>query len=63
MKLVIDMNLPPEWVPLLHNHGFEAVHWSTLGAGDASDREILRWARSVRHSRAALSRGIPMGLS
>ncbi|HMO64076.1 MAG TPA: DUF5615 family PIN-like protein [Verrucomicrobiota bacterium] len=48
MKLVIDMNLPPEWVPFLHAHGFEAVHWSTLGAGDASDGEILRWAREHR---------------
>ena len=28
MKLVVDMNLSPEWLPFLHAHGFEAVHWS-----------------------------------
>ncbi len=25
-------------------HGFEAVHWSTIGAATALDVEILRWA-------------------
>lgn len=45
MKLMIDMNLPPEWVPFLHNLGFEAVHSLSLGALDASDGGSLRWAR------------------
>jgi len=39
------MNLSPEWVPLLHGHGFEAIHWSAIGAGHAPDTEIMQWAR------------------
>jgi len=45
VRLVIDMNLSPEWVPLLHGHGFEAIHWSAIGAGHAPDTEIMQWAR------------------
>jgi len=39
------MNLSPEWVAFLHGHGFDAVHWSAIGAGNAPDAEIMRWAR------------------
>jgi predicted nuclease of predicted toxin-antitoxin system len=28
----------------LERHGFEAVHWSTIGAATALDVEILTWA-------------------
>lgn len=45
MKLVIDMNLSPEWVPLLREHGIEAVHWSAVGNPRAADAEIMQWAR------------------
>lgn len=45
MKLVIDMNLSPEWVPLLREHGIEAVHWSAVGDPRAADTEIMQWAR------------------
>ena len=45
MKLVIDMNLSPDWVPLLQQHHFQAVHWSSIGAGNADDTEIMQWAR------------------
>jgi predicted nuclease of predicted toxin-antitoxin system len=38
------MNLSPSWVDRLVRHGFEAVHWSTIGAATAPDVEILRWA-------------------
>lgn len=41
MKWVIDMNLSPDWVPLLAESGDEVSHWSTLGAPNAPDREIL----------------------
>lgn len=44
MKIVIDMNLSPDWVPLLENAGFESVHWSTVGDPRASDRAIMEWA-------------------
>ncbi len=44
MKLLVDMNLSPSWVERLVAHGFEAVHWSTVGAATAPDVEILAWA-------------------
>ncbi|MEH2244110.1 DUF5615 family PIN-like protein [Nostoc sp.] len=31
MKILLDINLSPEWVAVLENAGFEAVHWSTIG--------------------------------
>lgn len=39
------MNLSPEWVPYLHERGFEAVHWSTIGTYTAPDTEMMQWAR------------------
>lgn len=45
MKLLIDMNLSPRWVDALRSAGHEAVHWSTVGAWTASDRDIMRYAR------------------
>ena len=44
MKLLVDMNLSPGWIERLAGHGFEAVHWSTIGAVTAPDAEILTWA-------------------
>jgi predicted nuclease of predicted toxin-antitoxin system len=31
MKLVIDMNLSPDWVPVLLQAGHTATHWSSVG--------------------------------
>ena len=44
MKPLVDMHLSPSWVDRLARHGFEAVHWSTIGAATAPDHEILAWA-------------------
>ena len=44
LKLLIDMNLSPEWAPALRKHGWQAVHWSTVGDPRASDQEIMDWA-------------------
>ncbi len=44
MKLLVDMNLSPRWVSLLGNAGIEATHWSTLGANNAPDTEIMAYA-------------------
>src|SRR5262249_44315894 len=38
------MNLSPSWVDRLARYGFEAVHWSTVGAGALPDHDILAWA-------------------
>jgi predicted nuclease of predicted toxin-antitoxin system len=45
MKLLVDMNLSPRWVPVLVEAGIEAAHWVTLGAGNAPDSEIMDYAR------------------
>lgn len=44
MKIVLDMNLSPDWVPVLRNAGHDVVHWSTVGDPGASDRVIMAWA-------------------
>jgi predicted nuclease of predicted toxin-antitoxin system len=44
VKLLVDMNLSPSWVERLARHGFETVHWSTIGTATAPDVEILTWA-------------------
>jgi predicted nuclease of predicted toxin-antitoxin system len=49
MKLLVDMNLSPEWIALLEEAGFEAVHWSAIGDSKAADEEILAWAKANRH--------------
>ena len=45
MRILIDMNLPPRWVQVFASAGWEALHWSQVGAPTASDREIMAWAR------------------
>jgi len=44
MKVLIDMNLSPDWCDLLVAEGWEAVHWSAAGDPGASDRVIMSWA-------------------
>ncbi len=48
MKLLVDMNLSPRWVDLLREAGFEAEHWSTIGAADAADVVIMDYARATK---------------
>lgn len=44
MKLLVDMNLSPRWIPFLCDAGWEASHWSTVGKANASDSEIMTFA-------------------
>ena len=44
IKILIDMNLSPDWVPLLQNAGWSATHWSTVGDPKADDRTLMGWA-------------------
>lgn len=50
LKILIDMNLSPGWVPLLKQNGWEAIHWSTVGDPRASDRTIMDWAIANQHA-------------
>jgi predicted nuclease of predicted toxin-antitoxin system len=49
MKILVDMNFSPRWVDFLATAGFEAIHWSQVGANDAHDSELMRWAADHGH--------------
>ena len=44
MRILIDMNLSPRWAELLQSCNFGAIHWSSVGRGDAPDTEIAGFA-------------------
>jgi hypothetical protein len=45
MKILVDMNLSPDWVPVLKDAGVEGVHWSQVGNPSASDQVVMDHAR------------------
>jgi predicted nuclease of predicted toxin-antitoxin system len=49
VQLVIDMNLPVEWVAELAKHGWSSVHWSTVGDPCAEDSVIMAWALANKY--------------
>jgi len=44
VKILIDMNLSPQWVGFLENEGLQAKHWSAIGPAPATDAEIMAYA-------------------
>ncbi len=44
MRLLIDMNLSPDWVGVFRQQGWEAIHWSTIGDWHAPDHIVMNWA-------------------
>lgn len=49
MKIIVDMNLSPSWIPVLERNGFPAVHWFSIGDERAPDPVVLAWARQHDH--------------
>ncbi len=49
MKVLVDMNLSPDWTRFLGDAGFEATHWSKVGPTTAPDDELIRWAAENDH--------------
>jgi predicted nuclease of predicted toxin-antitoxin system len=49
IAILVDMNLSPEWVPLLERHGYAAKHWSLVGDPRATDQAIMAWASTNDH--------------
>jgi len=49
LRIVVDMNLSVEWIPLLELAGWSAVHWSAIGDPRAEDATIMAWALTNRH--------------
>ncbi len=47
VRIVIDMNLSPEWVGAFQTVNVDAVHWSAVGSPKADDSEILDYARAA----------------
>ncbi len=46
MRLLLDMNLSPQWVRYLNEAGFETEHWSKAGSANATDLEIMDYAKN-----------------
>ncbi len=46
MKVLVDMNLSPRWVPLLEEAGYSVAHWSAIGVASAPDTEIMAFAKN-----------------
>jgi len=46
MKILIDMNLSPDWCATLSRYGWTAVHWSAVGDPRAPDIAIMSYART-----------------
>lgn len=46
MKILIDMNLSPEWGTLFAREGWDSRHWKETGDPRAPDIEIMHWAGS-----------------
>ncbi|MDR1811758.1 MAG: DUF5615 family PIN-like protein [Candidatus Fibromonas sp.] len=45
MKILLDMNMSPQWANVLIGKGISATHWSNVGSLDASDTEIANFAK------------------
>lgn len=59
MKLLVDMNLSPQWCSVLQAEGWDCVHWSEVGSGTASDRDIMQWA--LAESRVVVTHDLDFG--
>ncbi|HEY2412497.1 MAG TPA: DUF5615 family PIN-like protein [Pirellulaceae bacterium] len=50
LSLVVDMNLSPDWIQALVQHGYTAVHWSSVGSPRAADAMIMAWAAANHYA-------------
>lgn len=46
MKILIDMNLSPDWCQALSQFDIEAIHWSTVSEPAAPNKILMAWAKS-----------------
>jgi predicted nuclease of predicted toxin-antitoxin system len=46
VKVLVDMNLAPNWVTFLSGAGFAVQHWRDLGIYNAPDSEIMAYAKA-----------------
>ncbi|MDR0487776.1 MAG: DUF5615 family PIN-like protein [Treponema sp.] len=50
MKIIVDVNLAVRWADMLSSQGIEAIHWTKIGEANASDIEIMSYARQNGYS-------------
>lgn len=48
-SILVDMNLSPDWIPVLGVAGHTSIHWSAVGDARALDSELMEWARTNDH--------------
>ncbi len=44
MKILVDMNLSPDWCKLFAQHQIVSAHWNHVGPPNAPDKELMDWA-------------------
>jgi predicted nuclease of predicted toxin-antitoxin system len=49
LAILVDMNLSPDWVPVLIGQGWRTIHWSSVGDPRAADQVIMAWALANDH--------------
>lgn len=59
MKFLVDMNMSPRWVEVLREAGFDSIHWREIGAPDAPDEVLFRYA--AEHGFAVLTHDLDFG--
>jgi predicted nuclease of predicted toxin-antitoxin system len=45
MKILIDMNLSPDWVEIFTTANIESIHWSNIGDPAAKDTVLMTYAQ------------------
>ena len=45
MKILLDMNIPKKYEYLLSKKGYEVIKWDDIGACNATDIDIMNYAR------------------
>ena len=58
-RLLVDMNLSTEWIPLLRAAGHQAVHWSEVGDPRAPDMVLMQW--SIANGYAVFTHDLDFG--
>ncbi len=53
------MNLSPRWAEVLQSAGIEAIHWSSVGRGNAPDTQLMLYA--AEHKFVVLTHDLDFG--
>ncbi|HUU11013.1 MAG TPA: DUF5615 family PIN-like protein [Phycisphaerae bacterium] len=59
MKILVDMNLSPQWCRRLAARGHECMHWSEVGEPTATDATVMDWA--ARNDHVVLTHDLDFG--